>query len=97
MSNIYTEEELAERQRHYDELMKNAPKVGDPVVVTDEYGKTHNGLVTAVHGPQCINAVYLSDDEAKRDPYGRQVERLSSLQEKAQFVTAPQGRFYERV
>jgi hypothetical protein len=97
MSELYTEEELAKRQRHYEELMKNAPKVGDSVVVTDEHGKVHNGLVTAVHGPKCINAIYLSDDENKRDPYGRQVERLSSLQEKDEFVTAPRGRFYERV
>ncbi len=71
-------------------------EVGDFVKVTDEHGVEHNGLVTAVHGPACINTLYLSSDPAKRDPYGQQVERLSSLQLKSQF-TAPNGRFYEEI
>lgn len=73
-------------------------EIGDVVKVTDEHGKTHNGLVTAVHGPtgQCINAVYISDDPTKRDPYGHQMERLSSLQAKSEY-TAPNGRFFETV
>ena len=93
--SMYTEEELAERKRQYDETMKNAPKVGDVVLVTDEHGVQHNGLATAVHGPQCINVVYVSGEATKNDPYGRQLERLSSLQEKSG-MTAPRGRFYER-
>ena len=71
-------------------------EIGDVVRVPDEHGVEHNGLVTAVHGPQCINAVYVSDDPAKRDPYGVQMERLSSLQAKSAF-TAPNGRFFEAV
>ena len=70
--------------------------VGDVVSVTDEFGKRHNGLVTAVHGPSCINVVYISDDPAKRDPYGNQMERLSSLSKKSEF-TAPNGRFFEEM
>lgn len=69
--------------------------VGDPVVVVDETYGEHIGLVTCVHGQfnsdtvlahtgrpyvPCINVVYVSKDPAKRDPYGAQVERLSSLQ-----------------
>lgn len=93
--SIYTEEELAERKRNYDEMMKNAPKVNDVVLVTDEQGVEHNGLVTAVHGPHCINVVYVSGDALKNDPYGRQLERMSSLSEKSEH-TAPRGRFYVR-
>lgn len=94
MSEMYTDEEKEQRQKAWEELMKDASKVGDVVKVTDEVGVEHNGLVTAVHGPACINVVYLSADPAKRDPYGQQMERLSSLQKKS-VTTAPRGRFYE--
>lgn len=60
---------------------------GDVVqVVTEDY-EQRAALVTVVHGefreeqpPPCINVVYVSSDPAKRDPYGRQLERMSSLQ-----------------
>lgn len=62
-------------------------KPGDPVKVVDEHYVEHAGLVTAVHGEfvedgyvPSINAVYVSADPSKTDPYGRQTERLSSLQ-----------------
>lgn len=70
--------------------------VGDVVKVTDELGVSHNGLVTAVHGASCINAVYITKDQSKRDPYGNQVERLSSLSKKSD-NTAANGRYYETV
>lgn len=64
--------------------------VGDPVRVSDETYGEHVALVTAVHGPwrdndgnpfvPCINVIYVSTDPAKKDPYGQQTERLSSLQ-----------------
>lgn len=60
--------------------------VGDAVRVVDEHYVGHIGLVTAVHGRfgagyvPCINVLYISADEAKRDPYGQQPERMSSLQ-----------------
>ena len=69
--------------------------IGDPVKVVDEHYGEHVGLVTEVHGKfgdtlpaaagggsyvPCINVVYVSGDPAKRDPYGNQLERLSSLQ-----------------
>jgi hypothetical protein len=59
---------------------------GDPVKVVDEQHGEHIGLVTVVHGQftdtiaPCINVVYVSTDRSKRDPYGAQVERMSSLQ-----------------
>lgn len=64
--------------------------VGDPIVVVDEHYQRHTGLVTAVHGEfggdyvPCINAVWVSGDDTKRDPYGRQLERTSSLQHYSQ-------------
>jgi len=63
---------------------------GDHVVVVDEHYEHHHGLVTVVHGQfggayvPCINVVYISADPAKRDPYGQQVERMSSLQHYSQ-------------
>lgn len=54
-------------------------KIGDTVIFTDEYRKDHNALVTAVWGKDCINLVRVSGDDAKTDPYGRQIERNTSV------------------
>jgi len=63
---------------------------GGPVkVVTEDYVEC-DALVTAVHGSfggefvPCINVAYVSPDPAKRDPYGQQIERMSSLQHLSQ-------------
>lgn len=63
---------------------------GDHVTVVDEHYEEHHALVTAVHGAfggayvPCINVVYVATDAAKRDPYGQQLERMSSLQHLSQ-------------
>jgi hypothetical protein len=64
--------------------------VGDVVDVVTETYEPRKALVTVVHGqfregqpPPCINVAYISSDPAKRDPYGQQVERMSSLQHQA--------------
>lgn len=73
---------------------------GDVVRVVDENYRQHNALVTAVHGEfgkvydtpdggkripvPCINVVYVSSDSSKNDPYGGQLERMSSLQHYSQ-------------
>lgn len=65
--------------------------VGNAVKVVDEFGVEHDGLVTAVWGDpngavtfeyddskpvHClINVTYVSNDPAKTDCYGRQLER----------------------
>lgn len=70
-------------------------EVGDVVTYRDEHGVDHNALVTVVHGntaQSCINVVYLSEDETKRESWGRQVERASSVQRKSD-VTA-HGRYF---
>lgn len=59
---------------------------GDVVKVVNEDYSEHMALVTCVHGAfsdeyaPCINVVYVSKDASKRDPYGHQLERMSSLQ-----------------
>jgi len=50
-------------------------KVGSVVKYYDSHNKEHNGLVTAVWSQDCVNIVYVSDDENKQDQYGRQLER----------------------
>ena len=59
--------------------MERTPKVGDPVVFVDESGRNHNALITAAWTPVCVNVVLVSADEAKRDDYGRQIERRTSV------------------
>lgn len=62
-----------------DEVRKEV-KIGDTVTYKDELGADHNALVNAVHSQECINVVYLSEDETKRDSWGRQTEHQSSVQ-----------------
>lgn len=82
--------------------------VGDVVHVVNENYESHAALVTCVHGefPEvtegsyipCINVVYLSSDIGKNDPYGRQMERMSSLQHYSQVQGMPRpGRYWENV
>lgn len=86
---------LVTRTRKRKEEMETATPirpvgVGDHVKVVTESYEERDALVTTVHGtfPEegkpgfipCINVVYISSDPAKRDPYGQQVERMSSLQ-----------------
>ena len=75
--------------------MEGACDIGQHVTLVDEIGVKHDALVTAVHGPECINAIYVSKDATKHDQYGRQIERLSSLQKKSQYTA--HGRYYYEV
>lgn len=74
-------------------------KPGDRVLYVDERSRQHHALVTIYHdggsgrpGMAC-NLVYVSGDETKSDPNGRQIERASSVQAKND--TAAHGRYYE--
>lgn len=64
-------------------------KVGDAVKFVDSLRVKHYALLTAVHdGGQgtpnpAVNLVYVSQDPAKRDPYGHQLERSSSVVHKS--------------
>lgn len=75
---------------------------GDPVNVVTENYEQRTALVTVVHGefregqpPPCINVVYVSSDPSKRDPYGQQLERMSSLQHQSATTNMPKpGRYW---
>jgi hypothetical protein len=81
--------------------MKRTLSKGMAVKVVNEVGKLFNGLVTnnwgntevedGKAGPT-INVLYVSDDDSKTDPYGNQIERLSSCSHKLN--TAAPGRYW---
>jgi hypothetical protein len=81
---------MTETQTKRDEIDWSPVAVGDVVEVITENYETVKALVTTVHGsgwtPEgtkgygpSINAVYVSTDASKHDPYGTQLERYSSL------------------
>ena len=64
--------------------------VGDHVIFTDTHRQQHSALVTEVWdgGPDveqredslpAINLLYVVEDDSRRDQYGRQIERESSV------------------
>lgn len=66
-------------------MMGRKLEVGSPVIYVDEHRRGHHALVTVVwegfngtSQPGC-NLVYISSDEDKKDPYGRQIERATSV------------------
>lgn len=71
--------------------MKRTLSKGMTVKVVNEVGKLFDGLVTnnwgnaevedGKAGPT-INVLYVTDDDSKTDPYGNQIERLSSCSHK---------------
>lgn len=72
-------------------------KVHDGLVTTihgypSEAAAREAGLTSPYFKPS-INSVFVTDDATKNDPYGRQIERLSSLQHRD--TATAQGRFYE--
>jgi len=71
-------------------MMPKHPQVGDVVVYHDENGGAHNALVTAYWGDPttdayigCLNLVFISTDDSRRDQYGRQIERFTSISHKS--------------
>lgn len=68
--------------------------IGHPVIFVDEHGLPKPALLTAIHGEEyehdgvmhypCVNLVYCSTDAEKTDPYGRQIERSTSVPHKRQ-------------
>jgi hypothetical protein len=59
------------------------PELGQLVIWHDSVGKSHHALVTAVWSKTCINVVFVSSDESRKDGYGRQIERQTSVQHKS--------------
>lgn len=87
--------------------MKNVMPVvpGDAVRVVDEQYVEHVGLVTYVHGnflgahTPAINVVYVTKDASRTDPYGQQIDRMSSLQHLSQGPSQMEtpGRYWENI
>lgn len=59
-------------------MAERQPQCGEPVIYVDPVGRARHALVTQPWGPTCVNLVFVSGDEARRDPNGRQIERQSS-------------------
>lgn len=83
--------------------MERTISIGDHIKVRDEQGTLHDGLVSQQWGepgrvikdgaqPPAINVLFVSADTEKTDPYGRQIERLSSCSHKS--VTTAPGRYW---
>jgi hypothetical protein len=75
---------------------QDKPKVGDVITYVDEVGVEHDALVTVYFGGDrpdgALNCVYTSSDESKSDPYGRQIERASSVSRESEQTA--HGRFW---
>ncbi len=75
--------------------MERSYQIGDQVVYTDPKGGRHNAVVTNWwngSNPKGCNLVFVSDDETKTDPYGRQIERETSVSHKS--VSGMPGRYW---
>jgi hypothetical protein len=63
--------------------MERELNIQDSVIYIDSHGEKRPALVTNVWkgmgGKPGCNVVYVSKDEGKTDPYGRQVERQTSV------------------
>lgn len=56
------------------------PLLGESIIYCDEGSVDRPALITAVWSPGCINLVFVSGDDSRTDNYGRQIERVTSLQ-----------------
>lgn len=54
------------------------PYVGCHVIWTDAVGVDHDALCQCVWSDTCINLVFVSGDENRKDGYGRQIEHQTS-------------------
>jgi len=59
------------------------PKLGQFVVFHDQKGQPHDALITAVWSEECVNVLFVSSDERRKDDTGRQIERSASVQHKS--------------
>lgn len=64
-------------------MEQRVPMVGETVVFHDPTGRPHNALITNVWSNTMINLVHMSGDAERQDSYGRQIERVTSLQHKS--------------
>lgn len=73
------------------------PSFGDVITYVDEVGVAHDALVTQYWGGEqpggALNCVYITSEDTKRDPYGRQVERASSVSRQSEQTA--HGRYWK--
>ena len=72
-------------------------KIGDSVVYVDAHSQSRNAIVTQIWKGMSgakygCNLVVVSSEEDKTDPYGRQIERFTSVCHKS--VQAAPGWFW---
>ncbi len=53
--------------------------IGEACVFVDPRGQRFDALITAVHGPSCINVVYVNDAPDQKDNYGQKLMRATSV------------------
>lgn len=87
-----------EYRKEVRRLDKRRPRVRDSVIYHDSKGSPHNALLTCVfdqdiYGPDdltslpCVNLVYVTEDRARDDSYGRQIVRETSQVHKTSMPT----------
>lgn len=52
---------------------------GKACVFVDPVGKAHDALITEVWGKQCVNVVFVTDEDNQRDDYGQKLVRFTSV------------------
>jgi hypothetical protein len=75
-----------------ENAMERKLEIGSSVVYVTPKGERRNALVTAVWSDICCNAVFVTADETKKDTYGRQIERATSVVHKS--MQAAPGNFW---
>jgi len=83
--------------------MGKALEIGDQVIYVDSLAREHFALVTnvwpgmapAVSDEPGCNVVFVSGDGSKTDPYGRQLERATSVVHKGK--QPAHGNYWKRV
>jgi hypothetical protein len=73
------------------------PNAGDVVTYVDQLSVEHDALVTVYWGGEqpngALNCVYVTNDVNKRDPYGQQLERASSVSRQSEHTA--HGRYWK--
>lgn len=72
-------------------------EIGSVIEYVDPTGHSHNAIVTQVWGGamDSLNLVYVSDNEAETDQYGRQIARDTSVV--AEKHQSAHGRFWREL
>lgn len=61
------------------EVKATKEMIGTSCVFVDSLGKRFPALITNIWGPECINLLYVVEDEKQTDTYGRKTAHMTSL------------------